>query len=79
MKSVAIYSGGDWADASCEIIDIDSAIDVKEKKQEYEKWYNYVYIPAYRRGEKPKYLSFVGWLKHFCGAKESEKVEEFWG
>lgn len=78
MKNVAIYSGGSWSDASCDLIEIDSNIDIDKKHKEYSKWYNYVYIPAYKEGEKPKFYNFVEWLKHFCGAKDAENIETFW-
>ncbi len=78
MKIVAIYSGGDWADASCEIIELNQNIDLKSKRKEYEKWYEYVYLPKYRNLEGPKYYNFVEWLKHFCGAKDAENIETIW-
>lgn len=38
MKRVAIYSGGDWADANCEHLMVPDHVDLDLEYENYQDW-----------------------------------------
>lgn len=75
MKTVALLGGGDWNDASVEILDIPDDMDIDEVRKEWQEWYNTVYRPSHSR-DKVEYKDLID-LMIEKGAKISniEKVE----
>ena len=70
--------GGDWADASVEHIEIDDNISLDKCKEDWRVWYNNEYLPEYRADKKPKFYTFVDFLKEHHGAINSTIIEEYW-
>lgn len=46
-RLVAILSGGDWTDAGVYHLRIPDSMDLKEEKQQYDHWYQTVYLTAH--------------------------------
>ena len=77
LKTVAIYSGGDWTDASCVHVAVPKDMDLKKAYQEYNDWYQNEYSIKYKLGARPKYFNFNEWLVEFRGASTQHNVEKF--
>ena len=68
-KIIAIISGGDWADASCEHLTIPDDYDLAEAKKQYRAWYN----------KTQAYITFSEWLlSHGAQSATEEEVEEIY-
>lgn len=74
MKTVALLSGGDWADASVDLLDIPDDMDVESVKEEWREWYNTMYRPSIRTG-RIKFKTVVDLLLE-KGATRSD-IEEY--
>ena len=75
MKTIALFGGGDWEDASIALLDIPDDMDVEEMKTRWRVWYEEFYCPNYKVGKKPKFKTVVDlMLEH--GAKRAD-IEEF--
>lgn len=76
MRTVALLGGGDWADASVDLLDIPDGIDIEKIKAEWFVWYRTDYLPNYKAGNKPQFKTVIDMLLAL-GAKHSdiEKVE----
>ena len=66
-KQVAIMSGGDWYDASCDHVSVPADLDLEAAEREYDEWIK----------TSQSYITFIDWLEKFKGATEST-VEEYW-
>jgi len=77
-KSVAMLSGGDWADASVDLLDIPKSVDLDVVAKEHRQWYTRVYCPEFSAGNKPKYFTLTEWLIEKHGAIISKVVHEYW-
>lgn len=73
-KILAIHSGGDWTDASADYLILPDGVDFCQQKEERDKWYREEYSRSMRRGERPKYISLVDWLKHLGACEPSEEL-----
>lgn len=74
MKTVALLSGGDWADADVDLLDIPEDMDIEAVKKEWREWYNTTYVPALK-SQGVKFKTVVD-LMIEKGAKRSD-IEEF--
>ena len=72
-KIVAIMGGGDWYDASVDILEVPKDMNLQREHELYEVWYKEKYCGSTHE----EFMTFPQWLKK-KGAKEAE-VEEFWG
>ncbi len=72
MKDVLITGGGDWNDASAEMLAVNDDLDMKLANKEYRAWFQ----DGRQANPKFPYLSFVEWLRKFRGAQDSQ-VEEY--
>lgn len=89
-RHVLLMSGGDWADASADLIDVPSGVDLQAEHDAYRKWYRESYVPSYTAWSKlenkysdenrqlcMKYLSFKEWLlSKGCAANTTIEVFE---
>jgi hypothetical protein len=75
MRTVAIFSGGDWCDASVDHINIDDSFDLALALLEYKEWLR---LKVHVKPRLHEYLTFTEWLIQNKGAQESDLVEEFW-
>jgi len=73
-KLAAILGGGDWTDASVELIIIPSDMNLDEQKEKWNQWYFGEYCPTLKQGMKPVYISFVDFLKK-NGARDATDEE----
>ncbi len=76
-KKVSIESGGDWNDASYDLLDIPTAVDLDKEKEKHDLWYKNEYVPHLKTETQIPYLDFTEWLIKNCGAKHDEDVERF--
>jgi hypothetical protein len=74
-KIIAIESGGDWTDASCEHIVLLKEVNLDKEKRKHEIWYEKIYLPALKRDANPKYFSFTEWLIEGGLARKTEDDE----
>ena len=65
-KQVAIMGGGDWADASVDLLSLPSSVSLDEALAEYNEW-----------RDEHSWISFPDWLRRYKKAEDST-VEEFW-
>lgn len=72
MRIVSIESGGDWNDASYDLLEIPNGTDLLKAKKEYDHWYKNEYLPEM----KIPFLGFSEWLIKNGGARVF-KVEIF--
>lgn len=72
-RVVAIRSGGDWADASCEHLILPLHLDLADEYRNYSRWYEEEYRSSYPK--KVAYMTFTEWLKK-RGATDAP-IEEF--
>jgi hypothetical protein len=72
MKPILILGGGDWCDASADILDVPDNANLEELKLEYAKWYN---DWANQLMKNEDYLSFKDWLIKKKDCKENESIE----
>lgn len=63
MKITAIHGGGDWSDASADYLILPEGMDFEQEKAARERWYWEEYLSALQCGDKPEFLSMVGWLR----------------
>lgn len=71
MKTVVLLGGGDWTDASVDLLDIPEDMDVEVIKNEWRTWYNVEYLPKFRSGNAIQYKSIIDFLLE-KGAKRSD-------
>ena len=57
-----ITSGGDWADASADLVATDVPVAMDKLHELYRDWYQNSYLPDYHAQKRPTYLSFHEWL-----------------
>lgn len=81
-KITAIHGGGDWYDASVDYLVVPEGTDLDKESEKYQKWYREVYctksnIDTYGNfdGSKVKYMTFGGWLRANCGARDTQEDE----
>ena len=73
---VVFKSGGDWADASVEVLKVPLAVDLSDERKKYREWYSKVYLSRMHSKERPNpYYSFTTWLSKFCKATEPTEAE----
>lgn len=77
VRHVAIYSGGDWNDASVCHVQVPEGVDLDAAKKAWRVWYETHYLPEYRASKKPKFIDFPMWLKQFYGATDDDMIEEY--
>ena len=65
-RDVLITGGGDWYDASAELLWVPTGVDIEAEKQKRAAW---LWNPATR---SEPFLTLVGWLRKNCGATDSE-------
>lgn len=76
-RIVAIRSGGDWNDASCDHVAVPAGLDLNAEHECYRRWYENEYCSQlHLAGGRVPYMTFVEWLKTRCGAEDA-KIEEF--
>ena len=76
-RIVAIRSGGDWNDASCNHVVVPVHLDLDNEHARYRRWYKEEYCSElHLAGGRVPYMTFVEWLKSRCGAEEA-LIEEF--
>ena len=72
-KIVAIYEGGDWADANCKHYVIPEQMDLSKEQEKQREWYS-----TYKSG-RDEYVSFEDRLLANGARKTTEnEVTEFW-
>ena len=74
MRDIAICGGGDWFDASVDMIRLPEHVDIEQANKEYRKWLKEVYWP--RGNQKIKFVTFVQWLRDEYDAEDSD-IEEY--
>ena len=78
MRHVAIYGGGDWADASVDHLLIPDGVNLEVVSKEYLAWLRETYQPAMNRGgEHSTFYTFPAWLVAYHGATPDDSIEEF--
>ena len=77
-RIVALMGGGDWYDASVDLVVVLADVSLPAEKEQYERWLRDEYTPALHRKENPLYMDFGEWLRARCGARDAHEVEEFW-
>ena len=78
-RIIAIYGGGDWADASVEHIEASDGLDLRQEQDLYDEWYFLIYCNE-KNKVWPKiieYESFADWLISRNKAKLADI--EHWG
>ncbi len=80
-RTVQICGGGDWHDASVELLQVPVGVAIEEERAARRLWFDEEYIPALRalrRGQKRtvEYMSLSDWLIQRCGAAWDETVEQ---
>jgi hypothetical protein len=73
-----LCDGGDWFDASAELLSVPCEVDIDAEMGRHRQWYDEEYLPAMRRGEKIPYESIGDWLQKRCNAKPDTSIEEVW-
>jgi hypothetical protein len=78
MKLIAIYSGGDWSDASCQHLILPDGMDINSEQISYDVWYR-DYYKSKKEGIKVEWQNFATFLIG-RGATEPgpEILEEVW-
>ena len=69
-RDVLILGGGDWADASAELLNVPANLDLDLAHKEYRQWYS-----TYKVGDK--YFNFTEWLRENKNATDSS-VESYY-
>lgn len=75
MQRIAIMGGGDWADASCDLLNLPDDIDITLAEEQYRKWKKENWSPGNYTGYKGRYLNFAEWLRIFEDATDSDVIE----
>lgn len=83
MKLIALRGGGDWSDASLDLLSIPDGMDLEKEKSDWHAWYE-GYCDEWRTwyevdGDKPSYIPFADWLKQ-RGARDAreDEIETAW-
>ena len=73
-KMLAVISGGDWADASCDHLVVPNCYSVSEEKKKYDAWYK-TYTP--KNSANNPFVTFSEWmLAHGARYPTEEELEE---
>ena len=74
-RLVALYSGGDWNDASVDHVVVKKGLNLTQEYEQYRTWLNRDYKP----GSVP-FVTFKEWLIDRHKAREAGKkeIEDFW-
>jgi hypothetical protein len=70
----AIHSGGDWHDASTYYVVLNDGVSIQAERDAWRKWYEEVYLEAFRRGERMEYMNLAEWCLE-RGARNPTKGE----
>lgn len=71
-RQVLIRSGGDWYDASADVLTVPVTIDIAAERKAWQHWYETEYDPACKahndapqksKPKCPKFITFIEWLK----------------
>lgn len=76
-QRVAIMGGGDWVDASVDLVNLPESVNLTEADSEYQQWKKENWSNGNYTGYEGKFLGFAEWLRVFKGATDSD-VEEYW-
>ena len=76
-RIIVITGGGDWADASVDIIRLPVGFSMDDVQAARDAWYENEYLPAYRAGGHPQYESLVSFAEMRFGATDAPDVEEW--
>ena len=74
MKTVALLGGGDWTDASVDLLVIPDDMDVLEMQRQWDLWYVDEYLPSFGYNTI-KFKSLAEFMLE-KGAKRSD-IEEY--
>ncbi len=79
MKLIALCGGGDWWDASLDLMAVPEGLDIEQEKIAWRAWYKNEYGPRLLDRPQPEYVSFPKWLES-KGARDATKdeIEEVW-
>lgn len=79
-RLVAVFGGGDWADASVDHIIVPSDVRMEEVKRAYDQWYRNDYCPALNAGTRPTFYTLPQFaIERFGAAVATDAdIEEFW-
>jgi len=79
-KVLAIFSGGDWYDASCDHLILLKDIDLTKEEENHTNWYKTEYLPRLKKGLSPVYYTFTEWLikKGFARKVKENELQEYW-
>ena len=59
---VSIEGGGDWTDASYEIIYVPKDMNLELEGEKWREWYEKIYCPKLSNNENPEFIPFTDWL-----------------
>ena len=76
-KRLAIIGGGDWYDASFDLLNLPDDVDLRTVEDEYKQWKKENWSPGNYIGHEGKYINFPEWLRVFKGATDSDVIE-YW-
>lgn len=83
-RPVLITGGGDWCDASADLLEIPIDVNLTAEHAAWRQWYDTEYhpavklrdaAPAHAKPPCPKYIHFLDWLRN-RGATDSN-IETF--
>ena len=74
-RLIAVWGGGAPDDMSCDLLSIPKSVDIDEARETRNAWYKCEYIPDYRTGKRPEYMSFPEFLIARYGAREATSEE----
>lgn len=80
MRRVALRRGGDWADASVDLLDVPDGVDLNAECVAWNRWYEQEYLDQStdEQGQNTvPYIDFICWLKTRCGVVDNRDVEDF--
>lgn len=75
-RRIALSSGGDWSDATCNHICIPDDMDLIKEKKEYDIWYK-KYCEDLRKDSKANFKTFTEFIKE-KGAYDDLTIDEFY-
>lgn len=80
IKILAVYSGGDWTDSSCNHLVLLKDIDLDKERENHNNWYENKYLPRLRKDLDPIYYTFSEWLikKGFARKVKNNELQEYW-
>jgi hypothetical protein len=62
MARLVAIESGDYYDLSYCLLMVEDCVNLDDEHGTYLAWYEQEYLPAFRAGKKPEYLSFESWL-----------------